>query len=56
MGTNDKSSDIAPAPVTKKKPYVKPSFRCEKIVETNVPSRKETPNSSFQRHSSPKPS
>ena len=56
MGTNDKSSDMARATVTKKKPYVKPAFRCEKPFETNTLSSGKTPYSSSQRNSNSKAS
>jgi hypothetical protein len=57
MDMNDKSSsDTTPTPVTKKKPYVKPAFRYEKVFETQALSCGKTPNSSFQCSSNPKTS
>jgi hypothetical protein len=54
MDMNDRSSDTTPAPVTKKKPYAKPTFRHEKVFETTALSCGKTPNFSFQCNSSPK--
>ncbi len=54
---NDKPSDSTPAPVTKKKkPYVKPAFRYEKVFETNALSCGKTPNFSLQCNFSQKTS
>lgn len=54
MTMNDKSADTPPTPVTKKKPYVKPSFRYEKVFVTTALSCGKTPNSGFQCNSNPK--
>jgi hypothetical protein len=56
MDMNDKPSDTTPTPVTKKKPYVKPAFRYEKVFETHALSCGKTPNSSFQCNTNPKTS
>ena len=49
-----KSADESPAPAIKKKPYLKPSFRYEKVFVTTALSCGKTPNSSFQCNSAPK--
>jgi hypothetical protein len=48
MNMDNKSSETAITPVIKKEPYVKPSFRYEKVLETNALSCGKTPNSSMQ--------
>jgi hypothetical protein len=56
MDANNKCSETPPVPASKKKPYVKPSFRCEKVFGTTAPSCGKTPNSSFQYNIDPKAS
>jgi hypothetical protein len=56
MDANNKCSETLPVPATKKKPYVKPSFRCEKVFETNAVGCGKTPTSSFQYNIDPKAS
>jgi len=56
MDANNKCSETLPVPATKKKPYVKPSFRCEKVFETTALSCGRTPNSSFLYNIDPKAS
>ena len=56
LDVNDKSPDTPPTPATKKKPYVKPSFRYEKVFETTALSCGKTPNASFQCNTNPKAS
>ena len=56
MDMNDKSSSDTTTPVTKKKPYVKPAFRYEKVFETQALTCGKTPNSSMQCNSNPKTS
>lgn len=36
MDANDKSAGKPPTPATKKKPYEKPSYRCEKVFVTTA--------------------
>ena len=48
MDIDNKSADAPPAPANKKKPYVKPSFRYEKVFETTALSCGKTGNSSLQ--------
>jgi hypothetical protein len=54
MATNDNSSNqplnsiTPPTPITKKKPYEKPSFRFEKVFVTTALSCGKTPNSGLQ--------
>ena len=54
MAENDKPDDTPPTPETKKKPYIKPAFRFEKVFVTTALSCGKTPNSSFQCNSNPK--
>jgi hypothetical protein len=56
MDANNKCSETPPVPATKKKPYAKPSFRCEKVFGTTALSCGKTPNSSFQYNIDPKAS
>ena len=53
MNTNDKSTDMSPTPAAKRKPYIKPAFRYEKVFVTTALSCGKTPNSSFQCNSDP---
>ena len=46
MDANNKCSETPPVPATKKKPYVKPSFRCEKVFETTALGCGKTPDAS----------
>jgi hypothetical protein len=56
LDVNDRYPDPLPTPATRKKPYVKPSFRYEKVFETTALSCGKTPNSSFQCNTNPKTS
>jgi hypothetical protein len=56
LDENDRSPDPPATRATKKKPYVKPSFRYEKVFETTALSCGKTPNSSFQCNTNPKTS
>ena len=53
MEINDKPAN-PPTPITKKKPYEKPSFRYEKVFVTTALSCGKTPNSGMQCNTNPK--
>jgi hypothetical protein len=54
MAENDKSEDTPPAPPIKKKPYIKPAFRFEKVFVTSALSCGKTSNLSLQCNSNTK--
>jgi hypothetical protein len=54
MDVSEKPLDTAPTPVTKKKPYEKPSFRYEKVFVVSALSCGKTPNSGLQCNTNPK--